>query len=56
MLTNFKPLFDIEEIWQKFYSNWHRVLYNATKLIFEKKWAEFQVKYKIDYWVAIDYL
>ena len=55
MLINFKPSFDIEESWQKFYQDWHRVLYSATELIFEVKWAEFQAKYEDDYWVAIDY-
>ena len=37
MLTNCKPSFDIEESWQKFYKNWHEVLYNAIELIFEVK-------------------
>ena len=37
VFTNCKPLFDIEESWQKFYDNWHGVLYSITKSIFEKK-------------------
>ena len=56
VLTNCKPSFDIEATWQEFYNDWHWVLYSATKLIFEEKWAKFQVKYETDYWVSIDYL
>lgn len=56
VLTNCKPLFDIEEIWQEFYKDWHGVLYSTTKPIFKEKLAKFQVKYEIDYWVAINYL
>lgn len=56
MLTNYISSFNIEETWQKFYNNWHWVLYNITKPIFQEKWAEFQIKYKIDYWIIINYL
>lgn len=31
-------------------------MYSATRLIFEKKWAEFQPKHETNYWIAIDYL
>lgn len=53
--TNCKLLFDIEKTWQNFDNNWHKILYDATKSIFEKKWADFLVNYKIDHWVTIYY-
>ncbi len=49
LLTNCKPSFDIKESWQAFYDDWHEVLYGATELIFEEKWAEFQAKYEPNY-------
>ena len=49
VLTNCKPSFNIEESWQEIYTDWHGVLYSATKPIFEVKWAELQAKYKVDY-------
>lgn len=55
ILINCKPSFDIEESQQNFYNNWQRVLYSATKPIFEVKWVELQAKYKNDYQIAINY-
>lgn len=37
MLSNCKLLFDTKKSWQKFYKNWHKILYNVTKPIFGVK-------------------
>lgn len=49
ILINFKLLFNKKKRWQEFYNNWYGILYTATKPIFEKKWAKFQVKYETNY-------
>lgn len=55
-LINCKLLFDIEDTWPEFHNDWYWVLYCTTKPTLEEKWVEFLVKYKTDYWIAIDYL
>lgn len=56
VLANCKSSFDTEEAWKAFYDDWHKVLHANTEPVFEERWAEFQTRYKNNYWDAIDYL
>lgn len=37
ILANYEFSFDKEEKWQKFYDNWHKILFATIKAIFEEK-------------------
>lgn len=37
VLANYKSSFNIEEEWQKFYKDWHKVLIVVMEAIFEEK-------------------
>ena len=37
VLANCKPFFNTKEEWQKFYEDWHKVLFATTEAIFKEK-------------------
>ena len=34
IFTDYRPLFNIEKIYQQFYNDQHKILYTITKLLF----------------------
>lgn len=56
VLANCKSSFITEEEWQKFYEDWHKVLFAVTEAIFEEKWEYLQRTYDQVHWLPLMYL
>ena len=56
LLANCKLSFDTGEEWQKFYKDWHKVLFATTEAIFKEKWEYLQHTYGQAHWLSLMYL
>ena len=56
VLANWKPSFDGEKEWQRFYEDWHKVLFVTIEAIFKEKWEYLQHTYRQAYWLPLMYL
>ena len=56
VLANCKPSSDIGEEWQKFYEDWHKVLFATTEAIFKEKWEYLYHIYGQAHWLPLMYL
>ena len=55
-LVNCKSSFDTEDEWQKFYDDWHKILFAVTEAIFEEKCEYLQHTYGQVHWLPLMYL